>query len=185
MTRTTDDDRLHRAFTRAFKENIVVICSTADTGRNWKDTWPAKFCTSKGESGDEAGNRLDETQDKGYPYQFKGKNIYVGPIPFVESEEQVTGSSVATAIAAGIASLTLSCCRLADNGAMIEGKGRFKTVIRKFKQMSRDLEEPRYVRLQEFVSGREKTSFTKSSNFSEALGREFGLSSLFSLKREE
>lgn len=179
LTRTTDNvEELDNAFKKARNNNIVVICSTADAGRNWKDTWPVKFCRTSEKSGydnilgigacDEFGNRLDETQDKGYPFQFKGKDIYVGAIPFAESDEQVTGSSVSTAIAAGIASLTLSCFRLAGNEKALGGSKRFTTINRKFEDMSAgNSVGPRYVQLQNFVPA-------SGANFDDTLRDNFG-----------
>lgn len=43
---------------------------------------------------------------------FQGLNIAAGVIPFLESNDRISGSSVATAIASDISSLILSCARL-------------------------------------------------------------------------
>lgn len=156
------------------------------------DTWPTKYAHHKDSSGfdniigigacDKEGFRLGYTQDSDFPFLFLGKDVYVGPIPFVKSEDYVNGSSVATAIAAGVASLTLSCHRLANNHVVLDGKGRYRSVREKFQRMSfsaSNSAEPRYVLLQRFVSEPSKRPFEKtfsaSSNIEKALTREFGV----------
>ena len=184
LTRQTEDSSVLRgAFKTAFENDIVVICSTSDSGKNWKDTWPAKYAQETSEpmcsnifgvgACDKQGNRLDATQDKGYPFQFKGKDIYVGPIPFIFSKDLVTGSSVSTAIAAGVASLTLSCYRLAGNRRVSGSMWRWRAVRKKFRKMSREATEPRYVLLEKFMGRR----FERTSDLSVVLEKIFGDSS--------
>jgi hypothetical protein len=183
LTRQTEDSSLLRvAFETAQENDIVVLCSTSDSGKNWKDTWPAKYAQENDRgyrvcsnilgvgACDKQGNRLDTTQDKGYPYQFKGKDVYVGPIPFVVSKDLVTGSSVSTATAAGVASLTLSCYRLAENKRVSAQNWKWLAVKKKFDKMSRDAKEPRYVLLDRFAG----KGFNKTSNLWTVLTDRFG-----------
>jgi hypothetical protein len=175
---TRETEALKEAFQAAYDKGIVVLCSTSDAGKNWKDTWPAKYALRtdglepKGFPNilgigacDKQGYPLDTTQDIGYPYQFKGKDIYVGPIPFVASTDTISGSSVSTAIAAGVASLILSSYHLAGNEGALTKK--WISVIARFNAMAeRDKVDPRYVLLQNIAG---PAGFGKGSSLTNAL----------------
>jgi subtilisin family serine protease len=114
---------LTNAINDAITQGIVIICSTADDGNNktpsaisqHPDTIAIAAC-------DDGGKSLDFTVEEGYQYLVPGKDIIAGAVPFVESQESISGSSAATAIAAGLASLTLSCLHLANNERVKEEK---------------------------------------------------------------
>ena len=105
---------------KASDKDILIFCSTADKGNNLQDTWPAKYgkhiqTVMAIAACDEYGKPLDWTQETGYNYRIHGKDILAGAVPFLTSHDYVTGSSAATAIAAGLGSLILSCHHLAGN----------------------------------------------------------------------
>lgn len=107
---------LHTAIDKAISQGIVIICSTADDGNNrtpsalsaHPDTIAIAAC-------DSGGKPLDFSVESGYQYMVPGKDILAGAVPFVDCKESISGSSVATAIAAGLASLVLSCLHVACN----------------------------------------------------------------------
>lgn len=95
-------------------DGILMLCSTHDEGYNVADAYPADHKrTITIAACDEYGGLLRSLAESKYDFAFYGSNVPAGKIPFVESTERITGSSAATAIAAGLSSLLLSCERLA------------------------------------------------------------------------
>ncbi|KAJ0119897.1 Peptidase S8/S53 [Diaporthe amygdali] len=100
----------------AKKRGIVMMCSNHDEGANSKISYLAKrrdhtwVVTACDEYGFTPRDRDPPTGcDR---YMFQGFNVAAGVIPFLESNDRISGSSVATAIASGISSLIISCARL-------------------------------------------------------------------------
>jgi hypothetical protein len=90
---------------------VVVICSTADRGFIRQDVWPAKYASDRANSvvipiaACRANGKISEfSSETTAKYVFQGENVEAGEAP-------ISGSSVATAIATGIASLVLGCHR--------------------------------------------------------------------------
>jgi len=67
---------------------------------------------------DRYGRMLNWSKEEKKSYRINGKDVLAGTVPYVVSEERITGNSVATAIAAGLGSLILSCCRLVGRTAV-------------------------------------------------------------------
>lgn len=95
------------------KDDIVITCSTADEGivkptdvsndsEAYLDLLSIAAC-------DKWGGLLNRSQKDNVQFRFTGEDVQIGPVPFLRSSERITGSSVATAIAAGAASLVLAC----------------------------------------------------------------------------
>lgn len=110
------DDSLSAAIGNARKEGIVVFCGTADKGYIMQDVWPAKYAKSHDcifpVAACNAHGRLTEySSETDAQYAFQGEDILAsnGNGPIDETERRVSGSSVATAIATGVASLVLAC----------------------------------------------------------------------------
>ncbi|PTB62989.1 hypothetical protein BBK36DRAFT_1144522 [Trichoderma citrinoviride] len=132
--------------------DIVILCSTNDEGAiarpstfdrltlvNNQDILAIAACNQYG--------RLLESSQDDYSYGFFGHKVHVGQIPFLQSEEHVSGSSVATAIAAGAASLILAFCRLSKNCEIEPGiDWRSRKVRDTFQRMSEG-DSIRYVHL--------------------------------------
>jgi hypothetical protein len=121
MSFVIDDDKneeLLEELNSATKDDIVMTCSTHDEGSRIVDASPAKY---KGESVslivlaacDEYGKLLREVEETKYHYKIRGRDVAAGVIPFLKSEETISGSSVSTALAAGLSSLILTCDSLA------------------------------------------------------------------------
>ncbi|KKO96663.1 hypothetical protein THAR02_11234 [Trichoderma harzianum] len=111
----SDTDReMANAIKKARDNDIVVTCSTADEGSigahsvgDTSDVLPIAAI-------DKWGNLLPQSQKTGFKYQFIGHNVHVGQVPYLESAESIEGSSVSTAVAAGMASLILACARISS-----------------------------------------------------------------------
>ncbi len=111
LDRGTPD--LKEAVELAAREGIVLLCSTADEGANKTNVWPAAYAPhtlTVAACNDEGEKSASSTADANY--YFRGENVlYEAPGDSVP-REMISGSSVATAIAAGVASLSLACCQL-------------------------------------------------------------------------
>lgn len=113
------NEALRDQISEASKEGIVMTCSAHDEGLRTGKVYPASyhgegtslFCLA---ASDEYGKPLRQLEDMGYDYMIRGKDVAAGAIPFLKSEDSITGSSVSTAIAAGLSSLILTCDRLSN-----------------------------------------------------------------------
>lgn len=119
LRRGEDDDENHllTAVNNADSSHVVMICSTMDEGRN--ETLDSSSLnkyhgrTIPITASDRYGNPLDFSQRHGPGYRLNGRDITIGELEYLNADAKATGSSVATATAAGIASLILACHRLA------------------------------------------------------------------------
>ena len=110
---TLTHHQLDIAVSDAVKSGIAVICSTTDNLSSGERTYPAKMLgTISVAACDKYGRMLNWSKEEKKSYRINGKDVLAGTVPYVASEERITGNSVATAIAAGLGSLILSCCRL-------------------------------------------------------------------------
>ena len=106
-------DSFQDACEEAAKAGIIMLCSTHDEGSNINKSWPAAFNdTITITACDEFGVLLRTTKQH-YDYSIRGLEVAAGVVPFLKSDDRISGSTVSTAIAAGLSSLTLSCDRLA------------------------------------------------------------------------
>ncbi|KAL6406685.1 Peptidase S8/S53, subtilisin/kexin/sedolisin [Ilyonectria robusta] len=103
---------LRKAVTEADHKGIIQYCSHHDEGWNVKDSWPASCSETKViVACNEFGNFSDRHVGQ-YDYKVHGTDISAGAVPYLESNDSISGSSVATAIVAGVSSLMLSCRRM-------------------------------------------------------------------------
>lgn len=101
-------DRLDEVIKEAKNSGIVMMCSDHDEDANTMVSYPANcdytwVVTACDEYGFTPRERKLPT-GPGY-YMFQGLDVPAGVIPFLESSDRISGSSVATAIASGISSL--------------------------------------------------------------------------------
>lgn len=110
------NQEMRDAIKKAKNDDIIICCSTADEG--------GIGAHSVGENNDYVlsiaacdkwGNLLPQSRKTGFDYSFVGHNIHVGQLPYLKSDESIKGSSVSTAIAAGMASLILACARISSS----------------------------------------------------------------------
>lgn len=116
MLDTVDSDELETKCKLADDLGIVMLCSDHDQGSNVKEAWPAAYTQTMtiAACNDYGTLQRPHDREKLHPkYALAGLNIPAGAVPFLESLERISGSSAATAIAAGISSLILSCDRIA------------------------------------------------------------------------
>ncbi|CCT70672.1 related to microbial serine proteinase [Fusarium fujikuroi IMI 58289] len=137
------DDRerqdLENAVIEAANANILMFCSASDKGAHDVPTYPSKAATGKiftigaanssGASVDYVGNT------SGLSYTFPGDKVEVDSGPSRKTPpEIVDGSSVATALAAGLAALILYCIQVRVFLAKDSEKQRAREAYRKVKQ---------------------------------------------------
>jgi hypothetical protein len=117
-------------------DDIVVLSSTADGGMRKDETATSANKSSHKEiitiaASDWNGTPLKASQRTGYDYCVVGENVLVGMVPFLRSRECVSGSSVATALTAGLASLIVACSRIstacATDASAVKWRGRMVT----------------------------------------------------------
>ncbi|KAL1890307.1 hypothetical protein Sste5346_008309 [Sporothrix stenoceras] len=131
----TNNDDVRAKVEQASSRGIIMTCSTHDEGARTRKAYPASYRTYETcdsvivlAACDRYGKLLREPDDEDPHYKLIGDRVPAGIMPFVKSDEHISGSSVATALAAGLCSLILTCDRLADptktykNGSMREEK---------------------------------------------------------------
>ncbi|KAF4451630.1 hypothetical protein F53441_5486 [Fusarium austroafricanum] len=146
-TPENEDERqdLDRAVIEAANANILMFCSAMDKGAKQTATYPSKATPNKiftigaanasGASVDYVGNLTNIN------YTFPGDKVEVDGGPtLTTSQEVVDGSSVATALAAGLAALILYCVQvrvLLASGAEKEKARRDFQIIKTHDGMKR------------------------------------------------
>jgi hypothetical protein len=138
---------------------IVQMCSHHDEGWNVLKSWPADCKKAKIIVACNKYGAFPDRQPGRYDYQIHGMDIFTGAVPYLEAKDTISGSSVATAIASGLASLVLSCHRLQLEGKM-KDLVRKRLVDEAFHKMSIEtkVDNQRYLRLANF------SSFAKDEN---------------------
>ncbi|KAF4545351.1 uncharacterized protein LTHEOB_5184 [Lasiodiplodia theobromae] len=171
----TNTQEMSEAILEASEKDIAILSSTADEGlvikdnaanqkriRNNRHVFSIAAC-------DRYGNLLDRSQKEGYDYRFIGHNVHVGQVPFLKSPESISGSSVATAIAAGTASLIIACSRISKNNGKKCNK-RCDLVTNIFQEMLEGREELKYVVLENLC---EKGKKPENRDFHEMVDNSF------------
>jgi hypothetical protein len=147
------EERLRQAVAAADGDDIVQFCSHHDEGWNVAKSWPADCNHVKVVVACNDFGMFTDREPRKYDYRIPGINVFTGAVPYLESQDTMSGSSVATAIAAGLASLVLSCYRLRHGPDSKILPGRRDFVHEAFAEMSvdgRDGKDGMYLRAQEF-----------------------------------
>ena len=136
MTVRRYDEKLEEAVKSASNENIVFFCSTEDVGASRGGVYPASWpeWTYSISETDTGGKEVQST-DRHARYYFPGVNISTEGLsykPSLTGQSGYSGSSIATAVASGTASLILSCRNLAKSDST---KSRKKSVEMVFEAM--------------------------------------------------
>lgn len=139
MTFYENNEDLHKLLGTAFENGVVVICSTADAGQLGPSVYPASWVdrTISVSASNRHFTPTDFTDHRA-TYFLPGEHVSATSLSYVEAEKTVSGSSVATAMASGLASLILSCrnySRLADGLTRSTGVQRIQAVKNVFKKM--------------------------------------------------
>jgi hypothetical protein len=93
----------------ASKAGIIMTYSAHDEGSRIQYSYPAGHYADGNTimrfvACDEYGKILREDPKLQFDFMIRGHNVAAGVIPFLNLEDTITGSSVATAIAAGLSS---------------------------------------------------------------------------------
>jgi hypothetical protein len=116
-----NEPTLQLAVRNARDEDIVMFAATPDKGRN--ETNSALARVQQGLEGggpkiitacDSDGVILNKSPPGVFDYMICGQDVDAGTVEYSDELPVISGSSVSTAIASGIASLTLSCTIYAD-----------------------------------------------------------------------
>jgi Subtilase family len=119
----SESEDLWRAIQKATSSGIVIICSTADQGLIHQHVWPAKYSDLEGSFGvipiaavSASGRLLEYSSELTARYTCRGENVTpsTASVGAKEAHGHVSGSSVATAMATGLACLTLACYKIAN-----------------------------------------------------------------------
>ncbi|KAL6862075.1 hypothetical protein J3F83DRAFT_221923 [Trichoderma novae-zelandiae] len=119
---------------KAKEKGVIIVCSTHDEGTRSPTSYPAEWKPGLVITAcDEYGRLLHTINDSKYDYMVQGQNVAAGAIPFVDSVDYLTGSSVSTALVAGLSSLILTCHKLSNledtqpetNSVTLESPGKF------------------------------------------------------------
>jgi hypothetical protein len=100
---------LEKAVDEAKEENILFFCSTADIGLVSVKVWPADFPPCISVAASDANGRPRPQSREEVDLLVSGQDIMADGPDYIrkQTKQPVSGSSVATALAAGIASLIL------------------------------------------------------------------------------
>ncbi|KAK0610020.1 hypothetical protein B0T17DRAFT_585395 [Bombardia bombarda] len=143
-------DDLEKAIKKANADGIVLLCSTHDEGSNIGKAWPADFTETLTIAACDEYGKLHRTTEAGsYQYMLQGLNVAAGVIPFLESTDKISGSSVATAIVAGLSSLIISCIRRANPNQEFVGVPLLNQVKDRLDKMLSS-KESKYILLEKF-----------------------------------
>ncbi|QYS95166.1 Subtilisin, putative [Trichoderma simmonsii] len=131
-TESEDIKALKSTIRNAYDKNILLFCSTSDSGGSHDDqSFPGQWSTECIRIGGASwqGDKLAWVNENAVDFLLPGKQI---PFKNIDgkSYSYETGSSLATACASGLAGLILSCQRLLGRGNMLE-KAQMKTVFQK------------------------------------------------------
>ena len=156
-----EDTTLHDRIIDASRNGIVQLCSTHDEGSNVQNAWPAGWAeTITVAACNEFGSLLHRVppEESGYDYKIHGEDVSAGVVPFLNSTDKISGSSVATAIAAGLSSLILSCDYLENPGRLHNNRSKRKMVQHHLNQMVADhyQKQGKYLLLENFCNMHQK-----------------------------
>jgi hypothetical protein len=132
MTFYESHPQLQALLLTAFENGVTVMCSTADAGQQGPRVYPAGW-TDRIISISACNRHFTpaEYTDHRATYFLPGEHVSAASLSYAEAERTISGSSVATAMASGLASLILSCrnyARLESGHARPTGGHRRETI---------------------------------------------------------
>lgn len=140
MTFDDNDEAIEKAVIAAYKDGKgpVMFCATEDVGNAGKEVFPAYLDQTIAISACNRAGKQAKYTDPHAPYWFQGYEIHADSLSYgLPESEAPKGSSVANAIAGGVASLILSFRYQADP----EGKSR-KTRKETIEKVFEDMTAP-------------------------------------------
>jgi len=136
------EEDLKNRFLDAARERILLFCATGDQASDAKPSYPAKYGQVMAlASANSLGLKSLEAEDKNVQFYMPTEGVKTEGPSYLPNKP-VKGSSAATAVAAGLASLILTCARFAyhDNQPAKETSGAahqpdpVETWVAKFKK---------------------------------------------------
>jgi hypothetical protein len=131
---------LNKAIRHAARKKVLVFCSTADTGVNYGKVWPADSPSSISVSASDTYGRPRPQSREKADLLVSGEDVIAEGPAYIKkyTKGPVSGSSVATALAAGMASLALTLARLANSDEKHWRKFQDKAMMLKVFDLMRD-----------------------------------------------
>ncbi|RWA06780.1 hypothetical protein EKO27_g8322 [Xylaria grammica] len=147
-----EDFKVTNAVQEADSRGILVLCSAHDEGLNIEKGWPASMSeTITFAASNQFGRVTRNMRTDTYDFCLHATEIFAGNVPFMQFEEYVSGSSVATAIGAGLSSLLISCHYLANGNRPKRGKKWKNDIVKKILQKTMvPNQTSKYVQLDNF-----------------------------------
>ena len=133
-------DAFDTAIRKAHSKDILMFCSANDQGKFEDSTYPHALnpnYTFKIGAAKATGSVPDFVNDKDLNFVFPGHEVILSP-PYEDVSDKLfegflphTGSSVATALASGLAALVLECVRLGYISTLKDPKQRGRGAIQR------------------------------------------------------
>lgn len=146
------EGQLKDAVAAASNKNILMFCSTGDQGKCANDyIYPACLpSVFKIGGAKPSGNDRDWTEDS--HFTFPGEDLKVEIPSYIGSgqDSRASGSSLATALASGLAALILYCIDATDNDQLRERARSYISMKKAFKKMTK-ADQPKYIRAWEWL----------------------------------
>jgi len=151
---------LRSAIQRASRADILMFCSTNDQGklgRNDVDVYPGKFSETFKIGAARASGHEAEWTDESSHYTFPGEGLKVDIPCHLKSNTNnlASGSSLATALASGMAALLLYCVQICDDSGNPEQALKTARIHdnmdRAFGRMANKNKHERYIRAWEYL----------------------------------
>lgn len=144
---------LKDAVALASSKNILMFCSTGDQGKcaNDDNIYPACLpSVFKIGAAKPSGNDRDWTEAS--HFTFPGEDLKVEIPSYIGSGEdsRASGSSLATALASGLAALILYCIDATNNDQLRERARSYISMKKAFKKMTKT-DQPKYIRAWEWL----------------------------------
>ena len=143
-------EKLIKAIEKATGSNgIVMLCSTADDGNNYQIVYPASHPSVLAIAACNAFGKVTQySTETDSDYHFQGQDIMTslrGDDHHASTRVQVSGSSVATAMAAGIVSLIIACHRILEEAKGMQGDRRRNVVVEQILKTKMVEKDSKYV----------------------------------------
>lgn len=160
---------LANACADAIHNGIIILCSTPDEGLNTEKSCISGYSDTMTITACDGFGILSPNAPPDYNYAIKGIEVAAGKVPFLESKDCISGSSVSTAITAGLSSLILASDRLAKDRQFYERGDRAKIVkhhfgkmagiskkyiiLEKFAEIDKKIKDGRYINARDIIEG--------------------------------
>jgi len=146
-----EDKRVESAMKNADTGGRLLLCSAHDDGLNIGEAYPA--CMPEAitfAASDRVGQVTHNVEEKAYNFRIHATSVFAGVVPFMQFDENVSGSSVATAIGAGLSSLVIACHHLANNNRPKEDRWWKKRIVYDRLKAMESEQGSKYIKLEKF-----------------------------------